>query len=306
MLRWALLMGSRLSSTSTTSCATTLPMPTPNPKPIRLLISRPYLGDAILKFLDRYSDRVDYLLDSGAFTYHKQKRETSVEDYIQFVKSLPVKPWGYFQLDVIFDAQRTADNLAKMLDAGLKPIPIFTRGDDFSRLETMYEASDVVGVGGLAGAGHKRSQRLAFLDRFTRQVAGRKIHWLGVMSGNLLAKYRPYSCDGTIRNASLRYGQTSVYMGRGQMLKWGRDERASKPSTEVLQRIRHYGIDPYMLAKEKNWRGGVSLSHMLSMRSWHDYVQDLEKHAGIYAWFATPNYPHDMVNFMEWLETCHQ
>ena len=77
---------------------------------LNLLVSRPYLGQVILRLVGDHSDHIRLLVDSGAFTNWRHGIDTDVRDYIPFIKELPVTPRRYFALDKIGDPGATADH----------------------------------------------------------------------------------------------------------------------------------------------------------------------------------------------------
>jgi len=66
---------------------------------LNLLFSYAYLNGTIINLLNNKD--INFLLDSGAFSAWKLKKEIKLDDYCKFVESLPFAPWKYFTLDVI-------------------------------------------------------------------------------------------------------------------------------------------------------------------------------------------------------------
>jgi hypothetical protein len=244
---------------------------------LNLLVSWPYLVPDVLETWVNDRHHIRMLIDSGAFTNWKAGEDTCVQDYIAFIKGLPIEPDRYFTLDRIGDPEGSWDNYRAMLDAGLNPVPIFTRGSDIADLDRMYETSDLVGIGGLVGTGKSRGYLRWVLD----QNNGRPMHWLGVATPNLIASYQPASCDSSGWESGGRYGNAQVYIGGGVFEGYTRqDSKVRPPGRRMWQRIRQMGFDPRALQKEQNWRGTWSVARRLGCASWVRYMLDAEQRFG--------------------------
>tara|TARA_R110000824_G_scaffold25461_4_gene88719 strand:- start:716 stop:1573 length:858 start_codon:yes stop_codon:yes gene_type:complete len=258
---------------------------------VNVLISWPYLEvaqqhDVFWETLDSFGPDTRLLVDSGAFTNWKANKDTKVEDYISFIKGLPVKPWRYFTLDKIGDPVTTKRNLYTMLDAGLTPVPIFTRGNTLEALDELYQYSDLVGLG--VGTGTRGS--LNYI-RWVMENNTRPVHWLGICNPNLGLYYQPYSCDSTTWESGGRFGRISLYMGQGQFGQFTRQMAGTAPpSADVWRVLESYGIDPYELRYEVNWRGGRdNLARRLGGQSWLRYAEEVERTTGSLVFLAFIN-----------------
>lgn len=190
---------------------------------LNILISYVYMTDRLVGLLSKHKKDIRLLIDSGAFTAWKAGKRIKLGDYMNFIKTLPIKPWRYFTLDVIGDPKRTWDNYQKMLDEGLKPVPIFTRGDDFKMLDKYYETSDLVAIGGLVGTPHNKG----YVKRMMREVGDRKVHWLGFTKMEYVQYYKPYSVDSSGYCHSVRYvPSTIIHRGNGYTKSLGRSQLA--------------------------------------------------------------------------------
>jgi len=240
---------------------------------LNLLIAYPYMTRDMVSFISQHERDIRLLIDSGAFTDWKSGKETSVEEYMDFLESLPVKPWRYFVLDKIGDSQGTKKNYEIMLNRGFKPIPIFTRGSDLDDLDYYYETSDIVGIGGLVGTKNSKG----YLKHVISKNKNRPLHWLGLTHSSMVGHYKPFSCDASSWESGGRYGQISVYMGKGVFKSYSKKEAIeTAPSSQMWKIIRSYGFNPRELQIEKNWRGGWSISRTLGCQSWTRYAMDVE------------------------------
>ncbi|MFQ6028197.1 MAG: hypothetical protein ACE5Q6_11950 [Dehalococcoidia bacterium] len=250
---------------------------------LNLLVSWPYLGKEILQLVAEHHDQIRLLLDSGAFTNWKRGEDTKVPDYIDFIRNLPIEPWRYFALDRIGDPENTRSNLRRMLDAGLNPVPVFTRGSPAGLLEELYTVSDLVGIGvGVGSSGY-----LGYIRWISEQLRGRNAHWLGVTNPALVAYYRPYSCDCSNWETGARYGSIPLYLGSGRFTQYHRRDAASgRPTTKVWKIVRSYGFDPNALQHESSWRGGKSVIRSLGASSWVRYSLEAEARFGTKVFLA--------------------
>lgn len=242
---------------------------------LNVLVAYPYVTPDHLRIFGELGDECRWLLDSGAFTAWKAGKPVSLMAYTGFLQGLPVKPWRYFALDVIGEAERTRQNYDAMLRAGLNPIPVFTRGEQLEELDRLFETSDCVGLGGVAGA-DKASY--AWVRRAAQHAAGRKVHILGFTSMDWVKFIRPYSCDSSSWEQAARFGAIPVYLGRGQ---WAKIERSDgPPAPGIAAAIRRLGFDPAALATEGGWRGSHSSARWIAAASWLACSVDAERHLG--------------------------
>lgn len=193
------------------------------------------------------------LIDSGAFTIWKKGKEIKVTDYCKFINSLPIKPWRYFNLDVIGDPKKTLENYNIMLSENLTPIPIFTRGEEYKTLDLYYQTSDVVGIGGLVGTKNRKN----IVKKVMRHVGNKKVHWLGFTDLDYIKYFKPYMCDSSAWSRLARFGEGTIYIGNGKQLNLRKKHCSEKPSKEILEGISSLGFDPYLLQEKKNWTRSV-------------------------------------------------
>jgi hypothetical protein len=232
--------------------------------PLRILVAYPYMKTELIKLLSTHKNDIEFLLDSGAFTAWKAGKEIDPQEYIKFIKSLPFKPWRYFNLDKIGDPEGSFRNYRLMLDNDLNPLPVFTRGENIEMLEEYYRTSDVVAIGGLVGTKGNKS----FVKGMMEKVGDRRVHWLGFTSADFVNHYKPYMCDCSSWSYATRYGDLQLYMGNGRIQSIHRREFYKKPPQEIYDAIASYGVDPRRLAFNESWKSNNNLVHDLVARSW--------------------------------------
>lgn len=262
----------------------TAPGPLP---PMNVLIAYPYMTKPSIDRLKELEGRSRWLLDSGAFTAWKMGIEVTLDSYCNFIEKLPTQPWRYFTLDVIGKPDKTRENYNEMRRRGFKPIPIFTRGCSMAELDAYYETSDLVGLGGVAGADRNS---YSWVRAVMEYVGDRKAHILGFTSLNWLKFCKPYSVDSSSWLQAARYGTGAVYMGQGNVHQLRR-ERMGKgpPPREVMMRMAALGFDPYAMQDPNSWKGNRSHMSQLSATSWLAASFDIEKNIGTMLFLALAN-----------------
>tara|TARA_R100001244_G_scaffold127015_1_gene97492 strand:+ start:99 stop:899 length:801 start_codon:yes stop_codon:yes gene_type:complete len=239
------------------------------------------------------------LIDSGAFTAWKKNKEIHVKDYAAWIKTLPIIPWRYFALDVVGNALKTQKNLNWMYAQGMKPTPVFQRGEDWSRLQEYHQASDLVGIGlGVGSTGYKN-----YLREVMKHTDEIPVHWLGVTQPAWIAYYKPFSVDGSSWTAARQYGQMRLY-DRGKFYGYARAKAQEPPSKKVRSLIRRYGFDPAIFAKEESWHGHDSFAALVTVRSWMTYAREAERRFGtkLFLGAVTAEVMEQLVDAWKWCE----
>jgi hypothetical protein len=248
---------------------------------VNILAALPYMTPGLARLIQSKSN-VRLLLDSGAFTMWKAEKTFEVEDYIRAVKELPFTPWKYFTLDKIGDPDGTLENYQKIRNAGLEPIPVFTRGTDPKYLDRYYETSDLVGIGGLVGT----RRNAGFVKGIMDVVGDRQAHWLGFVRKEFISKFRPFSCDSSSWLAPMRWGASMhLYLGAGRWRKVSKQDFRTRPNEELTTLIEEYGVDPGSLRFEKAWRDWNGAGKLCS-RSWARYSLEVERVLGTKVFLA--------------------
>lgn len=216
-----------------------------------VLVAYPYATPPVVERLANLSAMgANVYIDSGAFSAWNAGKVIHLDQYAAWLRSLPFRPTGYFQLDVVGDREATLTNLRKMLDSGFKPIGVFQRGMPESDIDDLFGMVDVVGVGGLGGSQNKAGYCKWFLER----AAGRKVHLLGHVSTPTIAATRPWSCDSTNWSFGSRGLAVMVYAGRGVRHGFHRGQyRKNAIPAETLETLKTYGITTRQMRRETFW-----------------------------------------------------
>lgn len=254
------------------------------PPSLNVLVAIPYLKGQFQEILASRPE-VRLLLDSGAFTVWKSGKPYPIDDYVRFVRELPMKPWRYFTLDEIGNPQGTLKNYERLRAEGLTPVPIFTRGDDIKMLDHYFETSDVVGIGGLVGTrGNK-----GFVRGIMEHTKGRNVHWLGFTQRDFVGAYKPYSCDTSSCSAGYRFGFVDLYLGNGVFRRVKKVEFSKNPDLELRAIFDQLGEDITDLRKNENWRktktSAITFARV-AYKSWVKFSLDLERKLGVKLFLA--------------------
>lgn len=247
---------------------------------LNLLVAYPYMKPDVIELVRQNEPHIRFVLDSGAFTAWKSGNPIQLDDYCRMIEGLPFRPWRYFTLDVIGDPHGTMRNYETMLARGLKPVPIFTRGEDPSVLETYYQTSDVVGIGGLVAT----PQNKGFVKGIMKLIAGRKVHWLGFTNLPFLKTFRPYMADSSSWEMGARFARTQVYLGGGRVTAIGKADclgpAGAKIPAEIWGALQRLGLEPAELRDPAKWQGGYSISRRLGAASAVKLSLDVAEHLG--------------------------
>lgn len=171
--------------------------------------------------------RFNLLVDSGAFSAWFAKSTIDIEAYIAFLKRNSAYICNYVNLDVIpgeggiMDKSRRAlersaaqshENLCRMKEAGLHPIPVFHQDEDFKWLELMLdEGEPYIGISPYLRAKPSKIEKW-LIDCFhiltdSKGYPLAKTHGFGVTTSRLCSTVPWYSVDSTMwAKASGGYG----------------------------------------------------------------------------------------------------
>jgi hypothetical protein len=159
---------------------------------------------------------VDLMLDSGAYSSWARQKPISFEGYIQFVKDHEDYLYSYVNMDVIPGApgrKRTQDeveqsaklsyaNFEIMKSHGLKPMPVFHHGEDFSWFERLLKGGETY-IGISRSGSSSVSHLVPWFDRIFSMICDAKgqpqirTHGLGVTNAQLLFRYPWTTVDST-------------------------------------------------------------------------------------------------------------
>lgn len=154
---------------------------------------------------------MNVILDSGAFSAFKQKKEVNIQDYIDFILKNRHMLTFYANLDVIGDSEKTWQNQKMMESAGLSPLPVFHMNEDLLYLDRCMKY-EYFALGGMVAKSVSTEKKRSFLDVCFSRICDkeglptRKVHGFGMTVPSLIARYPFYSCDSTSWAIYGKYG----------------------------------------------------------------------------------------------------
>lgn len=160
---------------------------------------------------------IDLFLDSGAFGAWKRGIDLPIDEYISFVKKYEPWLWYYVNMDVIpgsngkvirtieameYSARKSYENLQRMKDAGLKPLPVFHMGEQFHWLEKLLEDGEpYIGLSPNRKVHQGRIRQ--WLDKCFQYLVDKdgrplvKTHAFGMTNVPLMLRYPWHTADST-------------------------------------------------------------------------------------------------------------
>ena len=198
--------------------------------------------------------KVQLLLDSGEFSAWRRNTSVDLKRYIKYLQENKDFLFGYVSVDKIpgkFGAKRTQgevensakvgyDNLQKMHEAGLSPIPVFHQGERWYWLERMLaDGKKYIGISSSKDLWATEQQK--WLDQvFTLLTNSKgeplvKTHGFGITRPGFIFRYPFFSCDSTAWSLAPGYG--SILIPR--LNRTGTFEYLKQPTKIVLSGVKH-------------------------------------------------------------------
>lgn len=146
---------------------------------------------------------LDILLDSGAYSAYNSGDPVDIDEYCRFCQEVEPFVDGYFQLDELYDVEKTRERLAYMRGKyGLDPIPVWqAKGPRWDDIDEWASKTDWVAIGGMVNqSNHRRSEGFkykraaGFMERIPEDT---RVHMLGETSEDVLGVMKPYSADSS-------------------------------------------------------------------------------------------------------------
>lgn len=207
-----------------------------------LLISYWYFKDVdVGEWLAQFKHDTVVFADSGAFSAHSQGKPLDIGEYIDWLNKWKHLFDHYAMLDVKGDVRAGLKNLGLMEVAGLKPVPVFHGGEDFSILQEMVtHGYPYVALGNIAKtlAGHSNNSAAWIAKCF--QVAGdrTRFHGFGMTTPRHLWEFPWYSVDSSSWSAGFRYGAVAVYIRSEKRVVYLRNVKREPQHREKWEKYR--------------------------------------------------------------------
>lgn len=222
---------------------------------LNILVAFPYATADVLAVLRENRDRINLIIDSGAFTAWNTGKDIRLDDYCKFLDSIQdLRPFHAVQLDVFGDPEASAANYNIMRSRGYDVMPVFTRGETADKLDELYEHTDYIMFGGIVIGGSNRN----YIKWFVETNKGRKAHWLGFVKMPFILKYKPESVDSSAwAQDSARFGKLFYFDAKTAECSWHkRTEFASAPSRQLVSGFRSMGVPTdaiRLLGRQESW-----------------------------------------------------
>jgi len=148
----------------------------------------------ILTYVEKHPDSFEIIIDSGAYSALTRGLVVTVEEYSEWITTFNPKVQcnGFFQLDVIYDQQKTKENLALHEKLGVKVIPVFTYASCPEEIKLLNHYISTYPYIGCGGVRKKRNYAHWLLQQCTDSS---KVHLFAFSNPSLLNCYKPKSCD---------------------------------------------------------------------------------------------------------------
>lgn len=153
------------------------------------------------------------ILDSGAYTAHKQGSKIDIDAYAAFCKENKDFFSAAFNLDVIMNAKASYDNWKYLREKGVNTLPVYHIGTDEMWLKKYLKQTNHIGLGAVANL--SSVQRIHGLDHIWQKhlldAKGKplvKVHGLGITAPELMIRYPWHSVDSFTPVLSASFGAT--------------------------------------------------------------------------------------------------
>ena len=185
-----------------------------------------------------------FLLDSGAFTFMKKKKEADwdvyLRNYADFIVEHNIKHFFELDIDYVVGYERVKQ-LRNTLErfVGRQCIPVWHKQRGADEYRSMCKDYDYVAVGGIAGQDKNPIPEKYFASLIDiAHENGAMLHGLGYASSIGLSKYRFDSADSTTWNVGAKYGNFCQFRN-------GRMRQLTTPGKRCIDReglmLHNYG-----------------------------------------------------------------
>ena len=169
-------------------------------------------------------DYWDFLLDSGAFTFMSDKKNSSGVDwdayltrYIDFINEMDIDNFFELDIDDVVGIKKVEELRARLeAETGKKSIPVWHKSRGKEYWFKMCEEYDYVALGGMVNDKKYRNQMEGAFSWFLAEARKRntKVHALGYTSLEGMERHKFYSVDSTAWIYGNRGGYLYQFNGR--------------------------------------------------------------------------------------------
>lgn len=154
------------------------------------------------------SEATNIFIDSGAFSAFNSGTEIKLKEYIEFIRRVNIN--HYAALDVIYNAEKTYENLCDMMKEGLSPIPTFHMKTDIKHLDRLL-TFDYIALGGMVGSPDIDGWLSRVWNYIMKNKPEIKVHGFGLTDIEIVKKYPWHSIDSTSWHTIGRNGYIQLW-----------------------------------------------------------------------------------------------
>lgn len=251
----------------------------------KLLVSYAYFKNEDLaeyhRIAEAHGNQLQLFIDSGAVTAESLGWTINLQDYTDWLRDHRKLITTYANLDVIRDVKQTHENQLFMESRGLKPVPVFHRGEPWSVLDQLAASYRYIAVGGAVpdSRTNQETQLGRWLVGVFRRAPGVGIHGFGITRQKLLNSFPFYSVDASSWQLGAQYGALRIWDRRA-----GRMRVVSQHQHSMLNHIRlvrDYDEDPKLLAGTRQDGYHYSMALRIGIHSFRAYEVWLRQRHGL-------------------------
>lgn len=271
-------------------------MPSLKYKP-NILMSHFFIRDNVheVNTLKAISPYVNIFIDSGAFSNNKMKhgliKDTgdyvTLDEYIAACKKHYDDFWNYIALDVVRDQEQTDINLKKMLDAGLRPVPVLTSTEHMEKVEEYVKINRRVCIAGAAFSDSPDFSPFARAEYAHHLTDGKVLpHLLGFTVHPTIFKYPIATTDSSSMTIGSRFGSISYYNRREGFKSphWKKVVEDKKLQFHLLS----HGVTKREIGRKETYGGAGGIPALFTVNAYIDFFEHCaESDVGVF--FALPN-----------------
>lgn len=272
---------------------------------LNLLFSYAYMRSSpdYTEHICNLSPAAQVMIDCGAFTVHHQEikvakkggksRPLTIDEYIKACKGWHGRVDHYIALDVIMKAKESRQNLLKMADAGLTPMPVFVQGESWDYIPQMMKINPYICVGGIVGDVVGLSSDYAhYRYSKVKKVGGPKaeVHALGFVRYPEAYNLPIRSGDSSSFCSGGRFGSIIEFNPRTGFsnTSWKELWEGSRETQRTLGRLRKMNISLKRIRDRASYSKTYGITGLVSTHAYIMFHQHATKQ-GFEFYFAIPN-----------------
>lgn len=228
--------------------------------------------------------KMNFMIDSGAFTKHNALMNTSfinVEQYCEFLHKYGEYAEKYVMLDVVGNEKQSKVNYEKMVADGLRPMFVATMFDkDYEYMrQTLSVNKNMCVAGGVTTKSDWMTKR--FQQVFIQTNKKARIHGLGYVTYPKMYQLPLASVDSSSWKVSAQKYGTLCGFSRNKFVHYGNSyeyyKQGKSISNDLIDNLIHIGVTKSMFLNEQNHRGTNSIDTALNIRAFLLYQKYSKK-----------------------------